>query len=329
MVFLLLVALLLCAGTPASALARSVRPAQPGYAKIAKPKPKPLPKPQAKQPRIKRNDNTLPKPLAKQPLIKRNDNTFVRIERQSLRGDGLANVDGVQLSVPGTLPGDEATVKVLKTVKTAGGAVGYAKLVELGALSPQRVGPPCSIADRCGGCQLQHQGYSHQLAFKREGVQKAFTQAQMSTQSLPQSQTSPSTRSTPYTPSTTPPGGLRGLQDVYVHPVLASEQLHYRNKAQFAVQRQGGQGQGGQGQSQGQGGQQAGRIVLGLYAPLSNRVVDTKHCAIQHPAVNQALKAVRAFLIAQDEGGKRGSDQNRDRDGAGVGGSREGDWNGR
>ncbi|KAJ2749022.1 tRNA(m5U54)methyltransferase, partial [Coemansia pectinata] len=43
--------------------------------------------------------------------------------------------------------------------------------------SPMRVDAPCQYFGKCSGCQLQHVGYSDQLEFKRQVVERALVQA--------------------------------------------------------------------------------------------------------------------------------------------------------
>lgn len=69
------------------------------------------------------------------------------------------------------------------------------------------VDPPCRIADRCGGCQLQRQHYTSQLAFKKAFVEDAL-------------HAYPSLTNT-------------AIQDVKA----SANTLIYRNRAQFAIQR--------------------------------------------------------------------------------------------
>ncbi|MEY9096699.1 23S rRNA (uracil(1939)-C(5))-methyltransferase RlmD [Paenibacillus sp. RC84] len=81
-------------------------------------------------------------------------------------GEGVGRVEGFTLFVPGALPGERVHLKVLKLKKQ----YGYAKLLEVLDSSPERVGAPCPIYDKCGGCQLQHLDYAAQLKVKRQLV---------------------------------------------------------------------------------------------------------------------------------------------------------------
>ena len=86
------------------------------------------------------------------------------------QGEGIAKREGVTLFVPGLLPGERATVRVLK-VK---GNVGYARVEELDTPAEVRVRPRCAVFGKCGGCQLQHLKYHTQLKFKSQLVHDAL-----------------------------------------------------------------------------------------------------------------------------------------------------------
>ena len=82
------------------------------------------------------------------------------------QGEGIARRDGVTLFIPNFLPGERASVRVLK-VK---GSVGYARVEELDTPAEVRVRPKCAVFGKCGGCQLQHLKYHVQLKFKTQLV---------------------------------------------------------------------------------------------------------------------------------------------------------------
>jgi 23S rRNA (uracil1939-C5)-methyltransferase len=84
------------------------------------------------------------------------------IERIVSGGEGLAHGLGRTLFVPLSAPGDRVRVR-LERVR---GAIGFARIVELLAPSPDRVPPPYPALTDCGGCDFQHLAYEAQLAAK-------------------------------------------------------------------------------------------------------------------------------------------------------------------
>ncbi|HET7628728.1 MAG TPA: 23S rRNA (uracil(1939)-C(5))-methyltransferase RlmD [Bacillales bacterium] len=145
-------------------------------------------------------------PKAELP-VQKNDIVEVTFSDLTHEGSAVAKVDGYTLFVPQALPGERASVKVLKTKK----GYGFGKLLELHETSPERIEPPCPIYKQCGGCQLQHLSYEGQLKQKHRMVKETLAR-------------------------------LGGLEDVPVHPVLGMEDpWRYRNKAQVPVgEREGG-----------------------------------------------------------------------------------------
>jgi 23S rRNA (uracil1939-C5)-methyltransferase len=57
------------------------------------------------------------------------------------------------------------------------GGVAVAAATKVIEASPHRVAAPCPYFGECGGCQLQHAAYAHQLALKRQVVEEAWTRA--------------------------------------------------------------------------------------------------------------------------------------------------------
>lgn len=78
------------------------------------------------------------------------------------QGEGVAKEGDCTVFVPYLLPGERASVKILK-VK---GNIAYGKIEELITPAEERVRPQCPVFYRCGGCQLQHVRYRDQLKFK-------------------------------------------------------------------------------------------------------------------------------------------------------------------
>jgi len=85
------------------------------------------------------------------------------IESIAAGGDGVAKQDGLVYFVPRTAPGDRAIVDY-----DVRGRLARGRLLSLEAEGPDRAAPGCRhyVADRCGGCQLQHIQYDAQRQAK-------------------------------------------------------------------------------------------------------------------------------------------------------------------
>ncbi|HET7338933.1 MAG TPA: 23S rRNA (uracil(1939)-C(5))-methyltransferase RlmD, partial [Candidatus Dormibacteraeota bacterium] len=57
------------------------------------------------------------------------------------------------------------------------GGVAVARTTKVVEASHHRVDAPCPYFERCGGCQLQHAAYAHQLELKRQVVEEAWARA--------------------------------------------------------------------------------------------------------------------------------------------------------
>src|SRR5258705_5942494 len=55
------------------------------------------------------------------------------------------------------------------------GGVAVARAVQVLEASPHRVDAKCPHFGDCGGCQLQHAAYAHQLEMKRQVVEEAWS----------------------------------------------------------------------------------------------------------------------------------------------------------
>ena len=133
--------------------------------------------------------------------LQKNQILTLRIERLSSDGSGVAHsADGEAVFVPGTAPGDETRVRIVKDC----GRYAFGILDELLTPSPDRVPVDCPVAGPCGGCSLRHLDYAAELRSKQESVLDAFRRI----------------------------GGL----EVPVLDILPSPEVdRYRNKVQFPV----------------------------------------------------------------------------------------------
>ncbi|WP_449354336.1 23S rRNA (uracil(1939)-C(5))-methyltransferase RlmD [Virgibacillus natechei] len=144
--------------------------------------------------------------MAKQTApVEKNETITLSFEDLTHEGNGVGKIDGYPLFVPYALPGEKATVKVVKVNKN----FGFGKLIEVTNSSPHRVEPTCHV--HCGGCQLQHMSYELQLQMKQDQVHNVMKK-------------------------------IAHLEHVPVHPIIGMEEpSHYRNKVQIPAGEKNGE----------------------------------------------------------------------------------------
>ena len=119
-------------------------------------------------------------------------------------GAGVGELpDGRVVFADRTAPGDEAEVEVVEEKRSWA----RARLVRLHRPGPDRVDPPCPLYDRCGGCALQHLGYTAQRHWKGRIVADALERL----------------------------GGFDGVEPPEVVP--SPRELHYRDRLSFTLRR--------------------------------------------------------------------------------------------
>jgi 23S rRNA (uracil1939-C5)-methyltransferase len=96
-------------------------------------------------------------------------NEFI-VTRLVAGGDGLGFIDGKAVFVPGVLPGERVSVRVVQRRRDFDRAV----LVDVLDASVHRVAPSCRYAGVCGGCDWLHIGYEEQLRQKVSIVSEAL-----------------------------------------------------------------------------------------------------------------------------------------------------------
>lgn len=95
------------------------------------------------------------------------------IDNISSSGEGVARLGRGGRDVyfvPGALPGEQVEV-VLDGRRRK---IWQTRLLNIITPSEQRTEPLCAHYKRCGGCDLQHLGYEHQVAFKQQRVEREF-----------------------------------------------------------------------------------------------------------------------------------------------------------
>jgi 23S rRNA (uracil1939-C5)-methyltransferase len=97
----------------------------------------------------------------------------VEIEKPVYGGAFLARLDGKAIFVPLTLPGEQASIRIVEDRR------GYAtaEAERIVTIAPQRVAPQCSHYGVCGGCHYQHANYASQPAFKQTILRETLLRA--------------------------------------------------------------------------------------------------------------------------------------------------------
>ena len=104
-------------------------------------------------------------------MLQKNEEYEGFVEGYGSDGEGIIKIDGTTAFVPFCVVGEKVKFKALK-VK---GNIAYGKIVTVLEPSKDRVIPPCPVFGKCGGCDIQHIGYSAQLEFKRNTVATALS----------------------------------------------------------------------------------------------------------------------------------------------------------
>jgi 23S rRNA (uracil1939-C5)-methyltransferase len=85
-------------------------------------------------------------------------------------GEGVAEIDGRRVFVPGALPGERVEIVLGKRRRK----IQEAQLLRIVSAAPERAAPPCEYFGRCGGCALQHLEHAAQVRFKERAVRETL-----------------------------------------------------------------------------------------------------------------------------------------------------------
>ena len=100
--------------------------------------------------------------------MKKNDCLTVAAENLGADLEGICRHQGLPVFVPGLLPGEKTTVRIVKTEKR----YAFGRMEAPPAVpSPHRQDPGCPTYPRCGGCSGRHMSYEATLAAKRQQVE--------------------------------------------------------------------------------------------------------------------------------------------------------------
>jgi 23S rRNA (uracil1939-C5)-methyltransferase len=190
--------------------------------------------------------------------IKKGQQYDVEITGIAFGGKGLTKIDRLAVFVNQAVPGDRATIRIMKKRKS----YAEARVVELLKPSEDRITAPCPYSGFCGGCKWQFLAYEKQLIYKRQHAAESLEHI----------------------------GGIRGVS---VHPTIPSDLIFgYRNKMEFSCSDRrwllpDELGQDGIDMD----------FALGLHVPGTfYKVLDTRACLLQPDLGNTILNDVRSHI---------------------------------
>lgn len=178
------------------------------------------------------------------------------IDGLSHDGQGVGRIDQQVIFVSGALPGERVRVRLVHQARRHA----LAELLTVLEPSPDRRRPPCILAERCGGCSIQHLSAPSQAHWKEDRVRQALARI----------------------------GGLQAS----ILPILADEAeaaegglagFGYRNRATIPLQRQ-----------------VDGRLRAGFYRSGTHRIVNMNHCPVLDPRLDALIEPLKADLEASD-----------------------------
>lgn len=94
----------------------------------------------------------------------------IDILSEGMNGEGVAKADGIVIFVPQTMVGE----KVLAEITAIKKSFAIAKVIKIIEPSQYRVIPECKICFKCGGCEMLHIDYNHQLEIKKQNVKNCI-----------------------------------------------------------------------------------------------------------------------------------------------------------
>ena len=92
------------------------------------------------------------------------------IEKLLYHGRALAHYGSMACFINDVIPEETVCARISEIKKQ----YAVASLIEILKPSPYRINPPCPLVPECGGCQLQHIAYSHQLYWKTAAIKECL-----------------------------------------------------------------------------------------------------------------------------------------------------------
>lgn len=183
-----------------------------------------------------------------------------RVEITSLAfgGKGIGRIDGKVVFVPYGAPGDVLDVRIVTEKK--GFSEGVIERIE--KPSPLRIEPACPYYGECGGCNMQHMAYAHQLEWKQRILEETLKRI----------------------------GRVDGIR--FDEPAASERQFNYRARARF-------QAEGGR---TGFFGARSHRVIDIENCPLLEPAVNESYADIRRAVASGQMPPVHSFEVGLSEG---------------------------
>ncbi len=166
---------------------------------------------------------------------------IVKIVKLDHQGRGIAYLDK-PVFVDNVLVDEIVDIKIISEHKKY--ALG--KVIKYIERSSKRVKPLCKYYGICGGCHLMHMSYDDQLIYKKNKIKEIINKFYKN--------------------------------DIKINNIISGNNLHYRNKATFKVDK-----------------------AIGFYKIRSNEVVDIDKCIICDDRINDFLASIKNKKIPLKE----------------------------
>lgn len=115
------------------------------------------------------------------------EKNVVRIENLDHFGRGIARIDNIPVFIDGVLKEELVEIEIVKQKKN----FMEGRAIQILETSPNRIKPKCPYFGICGGCDIMHLDYEHQLFYKQNKVKEIMDKFHIGTKIQPIIRTSP------------------------------------------------------------------------------------------------------------------------------------------
>ena len=177
---------------------------------------------------------------------KHEKDVIITIKSLGINGEGIGYYKKKIIFIPGALPDEVVVAKIVKSYPH----YIQGELVRIKEKSPDRVDFPEGVGPEIGGLELVHLSYAKQLEFKKNNMLESLRK---------------------YHP--------RNYNKYKVkNTIAAPDPWHYRNKAQYQIEKDHGQ------------------LKLGLFAPNSHRLIDLPKMPTQSEDTQKTERKIKVLI---------------------------------